>query len=206
MKLVLSSCDFLEAAPRRVILENLPKPPEDCRVLFIPNEHATPENLKNDMYNRRLRQKGFKRNNVCVFDHTRPRDFFGLPLDLVYISGGNTFLTIEKLRKTGFDRELLRLVRAGVLYVGGSAGAHIVTADLRHLVRYDAPPDGFADFSGLGLVDFILVCHFGPDRAAHFEELKKTSSRPVFALGNCDSIVFSDGNVAVFRGEKEEPQ
>ena len=201
MKLILSSRDFHEDAPRAVIEAHLPKPAKDCRVLFIPNEHATPENLKNDMYNRRLRQKGFSRGNIYVFDHTRPRDFEDLSPDLIYISGGNTFLLLKKLRDTGFDKALVRYLRAGVLYIGGSAGAHIVSESVAHIARYDEVPAGFDDFFALGLVDAIFVCHYGPEREEHYKELCAVGAR-VIALTDTQSVLFEDGK-ATFYGADE---
>ena len=47
MKLILSSCDFRNEKSRDVILTNLPKPIEQCRLLFIPNEKATFEAIRN---------------------------------------------------------------------------------------------------------------------------------------------------------------
>ena len=40
MKLILSSRDFLNDNSRKVIMDNLPKKIEECKVLFIPNEKA----------------------------------------------------------------------------------------------------------------------------------------------------------------------
>ena len=197
MKLILSSRDFHEDAPRAVIEAHLPGPAERCKVLFIPNEHATPENLKNDMYNRRLRQKGFARGNIHVFDHTRPRDFEDLPLDVIYISGGNTFRTLQKLRDSGFDRALTEYIRRGVLYIGGSAGAHIVSKSVAHAARYDEVPEGFEDFSGLGLVDAVFVCHYGPEREEHYRELCAAGGT-VIALTDAQSVVVEDGKITCY--------
>ena len=201
MKLILSSCDFHEEAPRRVILEHLPKPIGECRVLFIPNEHASPETLRMDKYFRRLRQKGFSRGNCFVFDHTRAGDFANLAPDVVYISGGNTFQTLQKLRDTGFDRVITDMVRGGAVYIGGSAGAHIVSADLRHVAAWDALPEGFEEFSGLGLVEGVFVCHYCPEREDAFNALKNAGRR-VWALRNEDSIVFENGEI-VYDSSKE---
>lgn len=196
MKLILSSRDFFEEQPKRVILDNLPKPAAECRVLFIPNENATEENLKMDKYFRRMRQKGFARGNIFVFDHTRPGEFFDLDLDVIYIGGGNTFLTLKKLRDTGFDREIVRRVRAGTTYIGGSAGAHIASKNVAHVARYDALPDGFDDFRGLGLIDCIFICHFDETRASHYAELR-AAGQNVVALTNDRSLLYEDGKITL---------
>ena len=43
MKLILSSCDFRNEKSKRTILDNLSKPIDQCKLLFIPNEKATYE-------------------------------------------------------------------------------------------------------------------------------------------------------------------
>lgn len=50
MKLILSSCDFSNDESREVIYQNLPKPIEDCRLLYIPNDRACPEAIASDVY------------------------------------------------------------------------------------------------------------------------------------------------------------
>ena len=43
MKLILSSCDFRNDNAKKTIIDNLSKPIEQCKLLFIPNEIATYE-------------------------------------------------------------------------------------------------------------------------------------------------------------------
>lgn len=45
VRLVLSSCDFHNDRSKRQIFDNLGTTVEDCRILFIPNEKATPAKL-----------------------------------------------------------------------------------------------------------------------------------------------------------------
>ena len=190
MKLILSSRDFRSGRSRSVILSHLPKPLPRCRVLFIPNEKWTPERLDTGFYMKRLREIGFSAENAVVFDPRRPRDYANLDVDAVYVSGGSSFLTLATLRRCAFDREIIRFVRSGAVYIGGSAGAHLVTQDLSHLSRYDAPPEGMTDFRGLGLFPGILLCHFSPDRQAHYHELCRESEFRVHPLTDEESLVF----------------
>ena len=101
--LILSSCDFRNEKAKTVILEHLPKPIDNCRVLFIPNENATHESIAGGKYHRRLEEFGFQADNLTVFDHTCPDVFRNLDIDAIYISGGNTFATLQKLRDKWVD-------------------------------------------------------------------------------------------------------
>ncbi len=69
MKLILSSCDFRNENSRNVILNNLPKPIDKCKLLFIPNEKATLEELHSDKFVLRMMEFGFVRENITIFDY-----------------------------------------------------------------------------------------------------------------------------------------
>lgn len=137
MKLILSSCDFRNEKSKRVIVENLPCPIDKCKLLFIPNENATAEAISGNVYYDRMQEFGFRKENVYVFDYNNPDKFRNLDIDVIYISGGNTFGTLDKIRKCNFDKDIINYVKSGVVYIGGSAGAHIASKDIKHVEKYD---------------------------------------------------------------------
>ena len=192
MKLILSSCDFSDEKSRQTILDNLPKPINECRLLFIPNDKATYEAIHSEKYYNWMQQRGFSRQNITIFDHYEPKKYFGLDIDILYVSGGNTFETLEKIRKCHFDSEIIRYVHSGVTYIGGSAGAHIASADISHVAKYDTVPKGMTDFRGLGLFDGVLICHFTSERQRHYDVLTAEGKYKVFELTDEDSIVIDD--------------
>ena len=189
MKLILSSRDFRSEHSRRVILANLPKPIGQCRVLFIPNEKWTPERLDTGFYVHRMQEFGFSEELVAIFDPRCPDAFRNLALDVIYVSGGNSFELLSLLRRCSFDHEIIRFIHAGTVYIGGSAGAHLVSADLSHLSRYDAVPEGMTDFRGLNLFRGVFLCHFSADRQAHLEELLSEGRFSVHPLTDADSFI-----------------
>ena len=127
-----------------------------------------------------------------MFDYDEPSAFYGLNLDVIYIGGGNTFLTLQRIRNAGFDQEIIRYVKSGVTYIGGSAGAHIASMNIQHVAAFDPVPDGFTDFRGLGLFDGIFICHYKEDRKPIFDRLKAESPYPVYALTDDESIIYDD--------------
>ena len=48
----------------------------------------------------------------------------------VFIGGGNTFHLLNLMRKTGFDRLLIRYIKSNKLVYGGSAGAALLGKDI----------------------------------------------------------------------------
>lgn len=136
-----------------------------------------------------MQEFGFARDNIQVFDYYNIEQFIGLDIDVIFISGGNTFATLERIKDCGFDKEIIRYVRAGVIYIGGSAGAHIASQNIEHLSAFDTVPDGMTDFSGLGLFDGILICHYTADRRMMYDKLIADGKYKVYTLRDDDSIV-----------------
>lgn len=190
MKLILSSCDFGHPESAKFICDHLCKPIEHCRVLYFPNEKATEEIIKSGKYESRLSAFGFQRENIYVFNYFVSDSFFNLNIDVIYISGGNTFGTLKRIRDAGADMAIIEYVKNGVIYVGGSAGAHVASADIKHVEKYDQDTFGLSDFSGLGLYNGILICHYNEQRKADYEKLKNTVHRPIMTLRDNESIFF----------------
>ena len=192
MKLILSSCDFRNENSAKCIYNNLPKAVDKCKVLFFPNEKSNDELIKSGMYHSRLEEFGFKAKNVYVFNYWEPDKFHGLKIDIIYISGGNTFGTIKRIRESGADNLIIDYVKNGAVYIGGSAGAHIATPDISHVKKYDTNTFELCDFSGLGLFDGVLICHYNDDRQNDYLELAKTSKYKVTTLTNDEFLLVSN--------------
>lgn len=191
MKLILSSCDFRNDNAKKTIIDNLSKPIDQCKLLFIPNEKATYEAIHSEKYFLRMQEFGFTRDNIAVFDYYDAQQFINLDLDIIYISGGNTFATLKRIKDCGFDKEIIRYVKSGVLYIGGSAGAHIATQSIEHIAAFDSIPDGMNEFKGLGLFDGILICHYTAERKRLLDDLISNSKYKVYALSDDDSLVIN---------------
>lgn len=192
MKLILSSCDFGNEKSKKTIIDNLDKQIGDCRVLFIPNEKATRELIESDLYYKRVSAFGFDYNKIYVFDHTCPENFKNLDIDCIYVSGGNTFGTLDKIIKSNFADSIVKYIKSGVTYIGGSAGAHIVTENIEHIIKYDDNNVEMTCFDGLGLFDGVLICHYTYKRKTDYDELCRQGNYKAYYLTDEDSIVYTD--------------
>lgn len=189
MNLILSSCDFQNDNSRNCIIDNLKIPIEKCRILFIPNERATLKAIKSELYFNRIQAFGFQRDNIYVFNYYNPKAYCDLDIDVIYVSGGNTFATLDRLRKRGFDKEIVNYVNKGVTYIGGSAGAHIITKNIKHVLPFDDNYCGMTDFDGLGLFDGIIFCHYTDERKRHYDKALSEGKYKVHKLTDEDFIV-----------------
>ncbi|MBE6612249.1 MAG: hypothetical protein E7632_07135 [Ruminococcaceae bacterium] len=194
MKLILSSCDFGNPESASIIYANLGKPAKDCRILFFPNEKADSGKIRSGKYHSRIAAFGFRIQNIHVADYFSPASALPTDIDAVYISGGNTFGTMKRIRDAGFDAAIRNYVQNGAVYIGGSAGAHIASAEISHVAAYDRDTFGLTDFSGLGLYHGIFICHYSAQREADLRLLTAVGTYPVTALTDADSLVISDNS------------
>ena len=200
MKLILSSCDFMNENSKKVILENINKNLSDCKILFIPNE----KNKTVEKYYHRLEKDGFSnKENIYIFDEKHPNKYRNLNIDLIYIGGGNTFATIQKLRECNFLQTLSDYIKSGVTYIGGSCGAHIVTKNIRHVEEFDNNEVGLTEYDGLGFLDGIIIPHYDDSRKEKANKLINEGKYNVYLLTNDDSIVIIDDSITVVRGNKD---
>ena len=82
-------------------------------------------------------------------------------VDAVFVSGGNVFHLLGELRRTGFADVLTEHVAAGLPYIGASAGACVIGADIEPLALLDDPAEAsrLVSTTGLGWIDEVIVPH-----------------------------------------------
>lgn len=189
-RIILSSCDFRNEKSAKCIYDNLPLPIHKCRVLYFPNEKATEKDIMSEKYYSRLTEFGFVRSNIYVFNYFSPFDFdVNIDIDVIYISGGNTFGTLKRIKESNADNLILRYISKGAMYIGGSAGAHIASRSIEHVAKYDVDTFGLTDFSGLNLFDGVLICHYSESRKNDYDRLLENGEKNVTLLGDGDSLI-----------------
>jgi len=81
--------------------------------------------------------------------------------DVIYISGGNPFMLLHHLRKSGADRLLLKRAKEDCIIVGVSAGAVVLGSSIR-IVEWFSPElntMNLTDFTGCQLYSRSLFPH-----------------------------------------------
>ncbi len=190
-KIILSSCDFRNSESAKCIYDNLPFPISQCKVLYFPNEKASEEAIKSNKFYSRLSEFGFSKENIHIFNYFSPDEFsVSNHIDVIYISGGNTFGTLKRIKESRADKIILDYLSRGAIYVGGSAGAHIASRSIQHVLKYDVETFGLTDFSGLNLFDGILICHYSDLREEDYLTLTKKGEQNIIKLRDQDFIVF----------------
>jgi len=129
--------------------------------------------------------------------------------EAIFVGGGNTF----RLLKTLYDRDLLHTirdrVRAGLPYLGTSAGTVIAAPTMQ--TTNDMPIVEPPSFAALGLIDFHINPHYldpdphsthrGETREERIREYLEENEGPVLGLREGSTIQVEDG-VTTLLGEK----
>lgn len=82
-------------------------------------------------------------------------------VDALYVAGGNTFALLDALRSSRADAVITERVRAGLPYIGSSAGSIVAGPSAEPATLMDDPAEapGLTDRRGLGLTDAVVVPH-----------------------------------------------
>lgn len=110
-----------------------------------------------------LSDLGYVLTDITVADIDDAGDFTGLldGVDALYVAGGNTFVLMAALRRRGADAALVERVRAGLPYIGSSAGSVITGPSIEPVSLMDDPSAApeLTDHGGLGLVETVVIPH-----------------------------------------------
>lgn len=126
--------------------------------------------------------------------------------DFIYVTGGNTFYLLQELKRTGADKLIVEEVNAGKLYIGESAGAMVVSANVEYAKGMDSikkAPD-LKSLEALGLVDFYTVPHYtNPPFAKSAQKIIDTYSSTLHLtpISNMDAILVSNNDVKIKTAE-----
>ena len=192
MKLILTSRVFGDEVATEKVLQELNIDVSQAKVLLIATPKYPEEGPESSVEG--LVYWGFNEDNIILFDHNHPEDYCDLDLDIIYVTGGNTFTGLKLLRDSGFDKEIIKYVKNGVVYLGKSAGTHIVTKNIEHVIGYDPNDVGLTNFEGLGLFDGVVVCHYSEEREPCYYQLLSNGQYNVFTLTTEEMLEVEDGH------------
>lgn len=87
--------------------------------------------------------------------------------DVIWFGGGNTYYLRWLLKDTGVDTMLADLLKKGIVYGGGSAGAIVAGPTLKHFEAADDPNDAPEEIlDGLYLTESVVVPHMDNEKFA----------------------------------------
>jgi dipeptidase E len=177
-------------------------------ILFIPYALAD-----HDGYVSFLQERGLDAGYRLVGIH-RQRDAIDAihEAPALFVGGGNTFRLLAELYRRDLLEPIHKRVRAGVPYLGVSAGCNVACPTIR--TTNDMPIISPPSLDALGLVSFQVnahyftgqvhvkheegyVEHFGETRDERIAELHQLNSTPVIGLWEGGTLWVEDGGVTL---------
>ncbi len=201
MKLLLTSAGVTKRTIAESLIELVGKKPSETKIGYIPIAANVEEGNKDWYINQFLNFWRYGYSWIDVVDPTAADVDWETRLadvDVIFVSGGNTFHLLNQLRKTGFDKWLNENLSSKV-YVGVSAGTIVATPtiDIASTPPGDPNLPGITDLTGLAWVDFEVEPHCDKDRFTEVEAYAKKRNHSVYAIDDQSAIMVDGDKVEV---------
>jgi len=135
-KILLTSAGFDNKNLEKVFLENVGKPANVVKVLFVPtaaNDDESKEMLP--LCREEIVRVGISPDNIVTYDLDRQMSDSELEkYDAIYFCGGSETYLMQKINEVNFGEVLMRAVENGLFYIGVSAGSMIATPSVENII------------------------------------------------------------------------
>jgi len=122
--------------------------------------------------------------------------------EYVFVGGGNTFRLLDLLQRSGALDVLRRRARAGLPYLGASAGTNVATPTLK--TTNDMPIVQPVSFEALGLVPFQINAHYldADPSTTHMGETREERLREFLEENDAVVIGLREGSWLQVSGDR----
>lgn len=121
---------------------------------------------------------------------------------IICISGGNTFYLLQELKRKKLDQILTKKITQGCFYIGESAGAIILAADIEYNKIMDdssLAPD-LENYTGLNLIDFYPLPHYIEEPFVESVQqiyIKYKNNLKLVPINNHQAIIVNDNTYTI---------
>lgn len=166
----------------------------DClhtkRVAFIVT--ASRDKAKNK-YNQRDRDiflNNFRCELVDFIDLEDTAGFDFSNYNIIYVAGGNTFKLLKYARAADLSNSIINLLNRGGLYIGVSCGSLILSSSVLVAEGRDENKEGITDYSGFGIVPYIIYPHYSPSDEAEITKFERENKQKITRLNDQQCLVY----------------
>ena len=170
-------------------------------LLFVP--YARPGGISHEAYTQRVAETfepfGIQVNGAHEFDD--PASAVN-DAEAIFTGGGNTFLLVSQLYKTGVMEAIHTVVKNGTPYLGSSAGSNICGLSMQ--TTNDMPIIYPPSFKTLGMVPFNLNPHYldPVDGSTHMGETRETRIKEFHQFNTPPVLGLREGSWLDVKGEE----
>lgn len=201
-RLLLTSGGYYPKKLKKIFLKLVSKKPSEIKVLAM----ICPKNKTRVIRNPRgvrkqLKKIGILPKNISfvnIMKNISAKSFEKLDFDVFLSWGGNTFLILDRVRKTGFDNFIKKIVGDGRLYVGSSAGSIIVHRTIE-IAGWGSECDknyiNLKNLRGLNIVNVAVFPHYHNKLKKEVVEFKKKVKYEVWELRDGEALLILGNKV-----------
>ena len=194
-KIILTSCGIIDDKLKQEFIKLLDnKNIEAIKLLYITTAvdgESDPDKSWVDEEYKTILDLGIKEENITEFKLDYDIDFN--KYDAIYMMGGNTFYLMKKIRENNWIDKIISAINNGIIYIGSSAGSEILSKSIETALGYDENNVNITDFTGLNIVDGLVIPH--SNRKQKFiEECKGKYSDKIYTIEDKHGFIIIDGN------------
>ena len=168
-------------------------------IAFVP--YARPGGITHDEYTAKARERYEKMGYKLVSVHESDDPVQTIKdAEAVFIGGGNSFLLLHDLQKSGIIPEIRKKVQMGMPYIGTSAGSNVACPTI--MTTNDMPIYEVENFKALNLVPFQINPHYlDPDpNSKHQGETRETRIKEFLVFNNKVVVGLREGCMMLVNG------
>lgn len=208
-KLFLLSAGLTTDTLRSEFLNYLEKEPTTYSVAVAVNAISTAKKKrkKTTKVKIEINGMGFDSSKIEQFDLMLRDPVQLTEFNIIYILGGNPFLLLEEVKKSGADKVLKELAYQDNILMGYSAGSLLFGPSLA-LFDYADPILGFneiglEELECLGLYDFHIFPHYTdftnqePELISKIDEFERQSDLPTYRINDNQGIIYQQGGIEI---------
>jgi peptidase E len=200
MKLMLTSDGFTTKKLFNEFVKLVGKPANEIKIVVIPTAASYIDNYLPDRARDSLLPYGILKKNVTRLELDHKIKYSEVDgFDVILVGGGNTFLLLDKAKKSGFKKILDKFLQEGV-YIGISAGSIIMGPGIEISTIGDKNFINLKDLTGLNYVDFGIAPHKDTQRFIErgrteeaVQELAKTLPYEIVSITDFQAVIVVDG-------------
>lgn len=188
-KIILTSCGIISKDLKEKFYNILEKNAEDLKLLYITTAIDGGQNDNKSWVEREYKtilDLGIKESNITEYKLDYELDFNDY--DAIYMMGGNTLYLLDVIRKNGMIEKIKNAINNGVIYIGSSAGSQILGNSIETAVPYNNNFVNMKDFTGLKVIDGIIIPHANK-REQFINEVKQKYDDKLYLLYDGDGII-----------------
>lgn len=188
-KIILTSCGIISKDLKEKFYNILEKNAEDLKLLYITTAIDGEQNDNKSWVEREYKtilNLGIKESNITEYKLDYELDFNDY--DAIYMMGGNTLYLLDVIRKNGMIEKIKNAINNGVIYIGSSAGSQILGNSIETAVPYNNNFVNMKDFTGLKVIDGIIIPHANK-REQFINEVKQKYDDKLYLLYDGDGII-----------------